>query len=142
MGFSVAPVRNVTEHFGPRKTTNKFGSETTSKDNVKKATFTYDYDELPVAGSDNLTIKLPARAYVLRVIHEVLETGAGYTSFTTTAGSYDSGAATLSTAVGSVAVDTTAASVGSADAGVTVAGNSAPTAGRFKTTIEYIIQGA
>lgn len=141
MTFSTAPVRGVVEHFGPRTTNSKFGSESTSKDNIKKVALTYDWNDLPNGSNGELDVKIPARAVILRAITEVLETGGGYTAVVVAAGSF-SESETLGTAVGSFAVANTAASVGAADVPVTVTLTGSETAGRFKTTVEYLIQGA
>lgn len=147
MPFETAPVRGVEVHYGVRKVTGQYGGDYGTKDGVAKKVYTYDYDELPAADDNNLVVDFPAYAKVLRVYTEVLEDITGLTSPTVQAeiGDYDSGADALSAATrGGFVIDETVASVGtdSAELVISLDGTGTATAGKLRTIVEYIPEGA
>lgn len=147
MPYENTPVRNVLEHYGPRTTNAKFGGDYGTKDGVRQAVYSYSVLDLPTATDNELTIDVPAYAKVLRVYTEVLADIVGLTAPTVrhVAGSFDSGADALSAATrGGFVIDTTVASVGSTDAklAITLGGTGTATAGKLRTVVEYIPEGA
>lgn len=83
MGFESTDGRNVTTHYGPRVTNEKFGAQYGSKDPVRTVEWTFDYDELPGGSTSNLEYSIPANARILSAKFEVI------TAFTSTSTTSD-----------------------------------------------------
>lgn len=82
MAFESAPVRGVTVHYGVRNTNEKFGGQYGSKDEVKRAEWTFDYDDLPAGGDGgNLALAIPANSTIVSAKMYILT---GFTSTSTT----------------------------------------------------------
>lgn len=83
MGYEADAVRDVNSHYGPRDVNEKYGGVYTTKDEVKKAVWTFDYDDLPVGGSTNFEQVIPANATIVSANFEVI------TAFTSTSTTSD-----------------------------------------------------
>jgi len=57
--------RNVTAPYGPRSVQSKYGGEFGSSTPVKTATWTFNYDDLPVGGATGLEFSLPANSVIV-----------------------------------------------------------------------------
>jgi len=57
--------RGVAQHYGPRTTDSKYGGQAKSTGKIKRAEWTFTYDDLPVAGSNNLGHVIPANATIV-----------------------------------------------------------------------------
>lgn len=156
MGYETAPIRGVEVHYGPRKTNQKFGSDFGTKDGVKQRSYTYDFDDLPAADDNHLTLDFPAYSKIVKVYTEVIEPvtlGGDRTGATVQAevGSYDSGAEALSAVTrGGVAYDVPAAPtlIGTSSAELVIStaatggSSGAITGGKLRTIVEFIDEGA
>jgi len=81
MGYEADAVRSVNSHYGPRDVNEKYGGVFTTKDEVKKAVWTFDYNDLPVGGSTNFEQSVPAGATIVSATFEVIS---AFTSTSTT----------------------------------------------------------
>lgn len=80
--FETQLIRNVFNHYGPRSTNLKFGSQVNSLDQVKQAVWTFDWDDLPVSSADNKMIqRIPLGSYVIEAYFQVITAFAGGTSY-------------------------------------------------------------
>jgi len=156
MAYETAPTRGVEVHYGARETNGKFGGKYGTKDGVQQIVYTYDYDDIPAADSNELVLDVPAYAKVVSAYTEVLEDvtlGGDRTGVDVkvVAGDYDSGDESLAALTrGNTVKDepNTPTSVGasSAEAVVTLTATGGAsgdlTAGKFRTIVEYIPEGA
>lgn len=147
--------RNVMVHYGPRKIADKkFGGEYGSKDLVKTASWVFNYDDAPAAAVSELEMKLPAYAKVTRCYTEILEDvtlGGDRTGITVqnVLGDYDSSADAAPALVRGALIehDGALADVGSSAAelvstlAATGGTTGSLTAGVFKVSVEYILEG-
>jgi len=81
MGYESDSKRGVLTHYGPRETNASYGGKTNRKGAIKEAVWTFDYDQLPDAGTTKLQVSLPAYAKIVSSRFEVLE---AFTSTSTT----------------------------------------------------------
>lgn len=82
MGFERTTGTNVTVHYGPRDTDEKYGGTYGSKDEVKRVEWTFDYNDLPSEDTaNNLEATVPANATVVSAKLEIIT---GFTSTSTT----------------------------------------------------------
>lgn len=75
--------RDVLAHYGVRTTDEKFGSLYTSKNEVKRAEWIFDYNDLPDAGATNLELSIPALATIVSAKLDII------TAFTSTSTTSD-----------------------------------------------------
>tara|TARA_R110000787_G_scaffold131671_1_gene243666 strand:+ start:149 stop:625 length:477 start_codon:yes stop_codon:yes gene_type:complete len=116
MGYEIGTKRGVANHYGPRGADNQYGGQDNSSGVTKSASWTFDYNKLPVATLSNLEMQIPANATIVNVHLTVKEAFAS------------AGAAALS--IGTTATDGTGAAATSlaapaqlTNALVTVKGN-------------------
>lgn len=83
MGFENTSGRNVLSHYGTRELDKKFGGVYGTKDAVKTAEWIFDYDDLPVGGTDSMSVSIPANARIVSAKFEVI------TAFTSTSTTTD-----------------------------------------------------
>lgn len=83
MTFSVDAKRNVVTNYGPRTTNSALGGKVDSRDNIHKAEWIFNYDNLPTYGATNIQLSIPAYAKILRSYFEVI------TAFTSTSTTTD-----------------------------------------------------
>jgi len=57
--------RGVAQHYGPRTTDSKYGGQAKSTGKIKRAEWTFTYDDLPTANANNLGHKIPANATIV-----------------------------------------------------------------------------
>ena len=65
MGIEVDAKRGVSQHYGVRETTGKYGGEYTTKTSVKTVEYEFSYDDLPGEGTTHLEYSIPANARIL-----------------------------------------------------------------------------
>lgn len=82
MGFETDAKRGVLNFYGVRTTKAKFGGET-DDDIIKTAVWTFDYNDLPTYGADNLEMSIPANSRIIDTRFEVI------TAFTSTSTTTD-----------------------------------------------------
>ena len=82
MSFEKTNGLGVQASYGPRTTNQKWGGKAPD-DVVKYATWTFTYNNLPAAGTDNLGVSLPAYSKILSARLEIL------TAFTSTSTTTD-----------------------------------------------------
>ena len=154
MAFETSAGRGAVQtHYGPRSINQKFGGELGSRDHIKIASWTYDYNDAPAAATSELEAKLPAYAKVTRMYTEIVvdvTLGGDRTGFTVqnVVGDVDSGADAAGALVRGTVIDhgITATDVGSAAAELvttlTATGGASGdlTAGRLRTVVEYIVE--
>ena len=161
MAFELDSKRGVMIHYGVRTTDQKFGGNVCDEI-VKFAAWTFNYNDLPVSGTSNMQMSIPAGARILRAELEII------TAFTSTSTTTDLTVG-LSTAAGGVisadglilateATQTTIATVGNVIVGATggllnktigttagevvVAASAADLlTGRARLIVEYLIAG-
>ena len=83
MGFENTSGRNVVAHYGPRELDQHYGGEYGTKNATFVAEWIFDYDDLPVEGSTNFGVTIPANARILSARFEVI------TAFTSTSTTTD-----------------------------------------------------
>jgi len=156
MGIETSAVRGVTVHYGPRVTTGKYGRYGNDTGLTKTAEWTFDYDDLPVAGEDTMGVSIPAYAKITSARLEVLTAFAGGTTYNiglyTAAGvaiDADGIDAAVALAVmdarGDVVVCDGALvggvlSVGATAGKLTVAATGTYTAGKARLVVEYVVE--
>ena len=64
MAFENDAKRGVANHYGPREANGKYGAQSQSVGLVKQAVWSFDYDDLPAGGTNNLAHSIPAGAYI------------------------------------------------------------------------------
>lgn len=82
MGFETDAKRGVLNHYGVRTTNQKYGGEI-ADDVIKTAVWTFSYNDLPDAATNNLGFVIPAYAKILSARMEIL------TAFTSTSTTTD-----------------------------------------------------
>lgn len=66
MGFEILPKTGVANHYGPRTTNMKFGSQGTQDDGlVKQAIYEFRYNDLPTYGANNMQFSFPANCTII-----------------------------------------------------------------------------
>ena len=65
MGYENNTGLGVVNHYGPRGTDTKYGGQSKSTGKIKRAEWTFTYDDLPVAASNNLGHQIPANATIV-----------------------------------------------------------------------------
>lgn len=80
MGFEADSLRGVLKHYGVRNVNQKYGGDICD-DVIKTAVWTFDYNDLPDAATNNLGLSIPAYAKILSAKLEILT---GFTSTSTT----------------------------------------------------------
>ena len=82
MGFETNLIRGVENHYGARSTNKKFGGVIPSQGPVKRAIWTFDYDDLPASDTTNkMVLQLPANTYVIEAHFQVITAFAGGTAY-------------------------------------------------------------
>lgn len=81
MGFENDSKRDVLQHYGPRSTNQKYGNEIVTKGVVREKTWTFSYDDLPAAGTNELVASIPAGSIPLEGYVQVITPFAGGTSY-------------------------------------------------------------
>lgn len=71
----------VLSNYGPREVDQKYGAVYASKNEVKRAEWVFDFDDLPGGGTTNLELSIPAGASIVSASMEVI---AAFTSTSTT----------------------------------------------------------
>lgn len=156
MALEKMAVRDVVNHYGPRTIDQSKGGVLPGSGSSRELVYTFDYDNLPVAGDSELEMQIPAYAKIIKATLEVLEPFAGGTSYNVglvegdgtpidadgliagllladidARGDYAVGAGAL---VG--------ASIGAAAGEVEVAATGTFTAGKARLVVEYAPEGA
>jgi hypothetical protein len=65
MGIEVDAKRGVSQHYGVRETTSKYGGEYGTKNSVKTVEWEFTYDDLPDAATNGLGYSIPANARIV-----------------------------------------------------------------------------
>lgn len=65
MTFETGLIRGVVKNYGTRETNGKYGSRTTTKDLIKRAVWTFDYDDLPAGAANNIGLSIPANSTIV-----------------------------------------------------------------------------
>ena len=81
MTFEIDSKRGVANHYGVRATDGKYGGQLASNGEVKKAEWDIVYNDLPVAGTNNLQYSIPANS---TIVSAKLYIGTAWTSTSTT----------------------------------------------------------
>lgn len=81
MTIEIGRVRGVANHYGVRNTDGKFGGQLISNGEVKKVEWNIVYNDLPVAGTNNLQYSIPANS---TIVSAKLYVGTAWTSTSTT----------------------------------------------------------
>ena len=153
MGFEANTGTNATAHYGPRDVDHKFGGNTSDGSGNGTAVWVFDYDDLPVNGTNNMWAEIPANAYITEATIRVLTAMDG-TSGTLTIGleeadgtvidvdGIDAAVAQAALTLGAVIVCDGAladgtSTIGSAAGQLLVTTGGTVTAGRFEVTINY-----
>lgn len=139
-------------HYGARVTDQKYGGSLTGRNGSNRATWVFDYDDLPVNGTNNMYAEIPANAYITEATIRVLTAMTG-TLGTLTIGLEEAdgtvidvdgivqrtqAALTLGTIIvcdGALAAG--AATIGANAGQLLVTTGGTVTAGRFEVTINY-----
>jgi len=92
MGYEIGPKRGVANHYGPRGADGQYGGQDNSVGKVKEASWTFDFNKLPVYSASNLEMQLPANTTLIHAHLRTIVAGAAGSStafnigLTTTAG--------------------------------------------------------
>ena len=140
-------------HYGARVTDKKYGGTLTGRNGSNRATWVFDYDDLPVNGTNNMYAEIPANAYITEATIRVLTAMTGSVG-TLTIGLEEAdgtvidvdgidvaiaqGTLTLGTVIvcdGALADGT--ATIGANAGQLLVTTGGTVTAGRFEVTINY-----
>ena len=65
MGYEIDAKRGVANHYGVRTTDSSFGGQLKADGLVKKAVWSFDYDNLPAPGTNNMQYVIPANATIV-----------------------------------------------------------------------------
>lgn len=76
-------IRTVTKNYGTRETQGKYGARVCEDALIKTAIWTFDYDDLPDAGSTNQEQVIPANSTIVSARMRIV------TAFTSTSGTTD-----------------------------------------------------
>lgn len=82
MGMENQAIRNVLNHFGPRKINSKYGAETDNSV-IKTVSWIFDYNDLPDASTNGLDYQIPANATIISAKLQII------TPFTSTSTTTD-----------------------------------------------------
>lgn len=83
MTFEITATRGTVEHYGPRKTDEKFGGRVSYNDMKKTAVWDFNYDDLPAGAAHNLNLSIPANSTIISAKFRVI------TAFTSTSTTTD-----------------------------------------------------
>jgi len=92
MGYEIGPKRGVANHYGPRGADGQYGGQDNSVGKLKEASWTFDFNKLPVYSASNLEMQLPANTTLIHAHLRTIVAGAAGSStafnigLTTTAG--------------------------------------------------------
>jgi len=92
MGYEIGPKRGVANHYGPRGADGQYGGQDNSVGKLKEASWTFDFNKLPVYTASNLEMQLPANTTLIHAHLRTIVAGAAGSStafnigLTTTAG--------------------------------------------------------
>ena len=156
MGYEIGPKRGVANHYGPRGADNQYGGQDNSSGVTKSASWTFDYNKLPVATLSNLEMQIPANATVthaaLRVLEPAVSSGTANITvgLTTTAGAVVDADGLITAAnaayaklevkgqrIAGTGALVNALPVGTSAVEVTVAAAATLTAGKFELVVHY-----
>ena len=83
MAFQNMLIRDVSNYYGVRVTDLKFGAKLHSVGQVKSTAWTFDFDDLPVVGTNKQIQLIPINSYVMEAYFQVI------TAFTGSSGLFD-----------------------------------------------------